>query len=106
MQTPPPPIAFPYDCDFAIFVRSHPDLESFVRSQPEFISQYYHHFKFFPVAFSLYEQLANQETIAIATNGGAIPSKGSIGFVIAKLHDGESFLRCYGQPAVINPQSF
>ena len=38
MQKPPPPIAFWYDWNFATFVRSQPDFESFICSQPEYIS--------------------------------------------------------------------
>jgi hypothetical protein len=43
--------------------------------------------------------------VLIATDGGAIPMKGSIGFVIAD-EDGDILLTCFGQPAGNNPLSF
>jgi hypothetical protein len=43
--------------------------------------------------------------VLIATDGRAIPMKGSIGFVIAD-EDGNILLTCFGQPAGNNPLSF
>ena len=63
MQKPPPPIAYWYNCNFATFVCSQPNIESFVWSQPEYILQYYHNFKFFPVAFSLYTNLHTKKQL-------------------------------------------
>ena len=43
--------------------------------------------------------------IIIATDGGAIQFKGSLGFVLAD-EDGEILLSCYGQPSGNDPLSF
>lgn len=50
--------------------------------------------------------LSQQNTIAIATNGGEKPKKGSIRFFIAQAHDGERYFQSYGQPVCINPHWF
>ena len=43
--------------------------------------------------------------VNIATDGGAVKFKGSLGFVIAD-EDGEILLSCYGQPSGNDPLSF
>ena len=39
-------------------------------------------------------------------DGGAKPSLGSIGFVLASADKGNPIVTCWGQPAGINPQSY
>ena len=73
--------------------------------QPEHISQYYTQIDFHTVPIQRYEQLKTTGNILIATDGGAIPFKGSLGFVLADA-EGTILLTCYGQPAGHAPLSF
>ena len=59
--------------------------------QPEFISQYYHMIDLLTSDSQFYAMLDQRITIAIATDGGTKSKKGSIGFVIAKAHDGDCY---------------
>ena len=79
---------------------------SFLQLQPEYISQYYTDVDFCVNPFNFYEQLGINLTIAIALDGGAKPSHGSIGFVIVSADTGNPIVTCWGQPAGINPQSY
>ena len=46
-----------------------------------------------------YELIKSTNKVNIATDGGAIPFKGSLGFVFAD-EDGNILLSCYGQPTI------
>jgi hypothetical protein len=61
--------------------------------------------EFLTVPIKIYELLKTTKKVLIATDGGAILMKGSIGFVIAD-EDGNILLTCFGQPAGNNPLSF
>jgi hypothetical protein len=73
--------------------------------QTEHISQYYKQIDFHTVPVQIYEQLKTTGKILTATDGGAIPFKGSLGFVLADA-EGTISLTCYGQPAGHAPLSF
>ncbi|OEU11118.1 hypothetical protein FRACYDRAFT_246229 [Fragilariopsis cylindrus CCMP1102] len=77
----------------------------YLLSQEEHVSQYYTEIKFFTVPIKIYEMLKSTNKVNIATDGGAIQFKGSLGFVIAD-EDGEILLSCYGQPSGNDPLSF
>jgi hypothetical protein len=79
--------------------------QKYIRHQEEHISQYYTQLEFLTVPIKIYELLKTTKKVLIATDGGAIPMKGSIGFVIAD-EDGNILLTCFGQPAGNNPLSF
>ena len=74
-------------------------------AQKEHISQYYTQIDFLSTPISIYELLKSTHKVHIATDGGAIPYKGSIGFVIAD-EGGTILLTCFGQPAGNDPLSF
>ena len=76
---------------------------SFLKSQPEYISQYYYDVNLCFNPFDFYEQLGIDLTLAIASDGGAKPSRGSIGFVLASADTGDPIVTCWGQPAGIDP---
>ena len=73
--------------------------------QPEYIKQYYAQIDFHTVPAKIYEYLKATGTVYVATDGGAIPFKGSLGFVLADA-EGTIYLSCYGQPAGHDPLSF
>jgi hypothetical protein len=73
--------------------------------QPEYISQYYTQIDFHTVPFRVYEQIKASKRALIATDGGAIPYKGSLGFVIAD-EDAVILTTCFGQPSGHDPLSF
>ena len=50
------------------------------------------------------EDFRNQKLL-IATDGGAVPRKGSLSFLITD-SNGEPFITCYGQPAGHDPKSY
>jgi hypothetical protein len=77
----------------------------YVRSQEEHISQYYEQIEFFMVPMKIYELLKSTRRVLIATDGGAIPLKGSLGFVFAD-EEGTILLTCFGQPSGNDPLSF
>jgi hypothetical protein len=77
----------------------------YLGSQEEHIAQYYTQIEFFAVPYEIYEMLKSTQKLHIATNGGAIPFKGSIGFVLAD-EEGNILLTCYGQPSGNDPLSF
>ena len=79
---------------------------SFLKSQPEYISQYYEDLEFCVNSFVFYENLGINLNFAIASDGGATRSCGSIGFVIASADLGNPIVTCWGQPAGIDPQSY
>jgi hypothetical protein len=79
--------------------------QKYIRHQEEHISQYYTQLEFLTVPIKKYELLKTTKKVLIATDGGAIPMKGSIGFVIAN-EDGNILLMCFGQQAGNNPLSF
>ncbi len=55
----------------------------YLLSQEEHISQYYEQIEFFMVPMKIYELLKSTKRVLIATDGGAIPLKGSLGFVFS-----------------------
>jgi hypothetical protein len=65
----------------------------YLLSQEEHISQYYEQIEFFMVPMKIYELFKSTKRVLIATDGGAIPLKGSLGFVFADEH-GEIILSC------------
>jgi hypothetical protein len=77
----------------------------FLMAQEEHITQYYTQIEFLTTPVTIYELFKSTNKVNIATDGGAIPLKGSLGFVFA---DGEGtiLLSCYGQPSGNNPLSF
>jgi hypothetical protein len=77
----------------------------YLMSQEEHISQYYAQIEFFMVPMKIYELFKSTKRVLIATDGGAIPLKGSLGFVFAD-EDGKILLTCFGQPSGNDPLSF
>jgi hypothetical protein len=77
----------------------------YLLSQEEHISQYYTQIEFFMVPMKIYELFKSTKRVLIATDGGAIPLKGSLGFVFAG-EEGTILLMCYGQPSGNHPLSF
>ena len=73
--------------------------------QPEHISQYYTQIDFHTVPIRIYEHLKSFRKAHIATDGGAVQFKGSLGFVIAD-EDANILATCFGQPAGHDPLSF
>jgi hypothetical protein len=78
---------------------------AYLRTQEEHITQYYTQIEFLSVPIKIYELLKSTNKVHIATDGGAIPLKGSIGFVIAD-DKGTILLTCFGQPSGNDPLSF
>jgi hypothetical protein len=74
-------------------------------SQEEHITQYYEQIEFFMVPMKIYELFKSTKRVLIATDGGAIPLKGSLGFVFAD-EEGTILLSCFGQPSGNDPLSF
>jgi hypothetical protein len=79
--------------------------QEYIRSQEEYISQYYTQIEFLSTPIEIYKLFKSTRKVLIATDGGAIPMKGSIGFVFAD-EDGNILLTFFGQPAGDNPLSF
>jgi hypothetical protein len=77
----------------------------YLLSQEEHISQYYAKIEFHTVPMKIYDLFKSSKKALIATDGGAIQFKGSIGFVFAD-EDGTILLTCYGQPSGNDPLSF
>jgi hypothetical protein len=63
--------------------------------QPEYISQYYTHIDFYTVPFQIYEHIKSPRKALVATDGGAIQFKGSLGFVLAD-DDANILVTCFG----------
>jgi hypothetical protein len=74
-------------------------------SQEEHIAQYYAQIEFHTVPMKIYELFKSTKKVLIATDGGAIPLKGSLGFVFAD-EEGTIMLTCFGQPSGNDPLSF
>jgi hypothetical protein len=77
----------------------------YLLSQEEHISQYYEQIEFFMVPMKIYELFKSTKRVLIATDGGAIPFKGSLGFVFAD-EEGNILLTCFGQPSGNDPLLF
>jgi hypothetical protein len=77
----------------------------YIRTQEEHIAQYYTQIQFLTVPHKIYEILKSTRKVNIATDGGAIQFKGSIGFVLAD-EEGNLLLTCYGQPSGNDPLLF
>jgi hypothetical protein len=78
---------------------------STLMQKPDYISQYYTQIDFHTVPIKIYEHLKSIRKVFVATDGGAIPRKGSLGFVIAD-DEGNIMATCFGQPAGHDPLSF
>jgi hypothetical protein len=70
----------------------------YLMAQEEHISQYYTQIDFLTTPVTIYELFKSTNKVNIATDGGAIPLKGSLGFVFAD-EEGTTLLTCYGQPS-------
>ena len=77
----------------------------FLMKQEDHITQYYAEIEYHTTPIAVYELIKSTNKVNIATDGGAIQFKGSLGFVIAD-EDGEILLSCYGQPSGNDPLSF
>jgi hypothetical protein len=77
----------------------------YLNGQDEHISQFYTQINFLSVPITIYKLLKSTNKIHIATDGGAIPLKGSLGFVLAD-EEGNIMLTCFGQPSGNGPLSF
>jgi hypothetical protein len=77
----------------------------YLLSQEEHISQYYAQIEFSMVPMKIYELFKSTKRVLIATDGGAIPLKGSLGFVFAD-EEGTILLTCFRLPAGNDPLSF
>jgi hypothetical protein len=77
----------------------------YLMTQEENISQYYTQLDFLSAPVTIYELLKTSNKVHIATDGRAIPMKGSIGFVFAN-EEGTILLTCFGQPSGNDPLSF
>ena len=77
-----------------------------LKAQDEHISQYYVQLEFLSVLpITIYELLKSTNKVHMATDGGAIPLKGSVGFVIAD-EEGTILLTCFRQPSGKDPLPF
>ena len=77
----------------------------YVKAQDKHIPQYYAQLEFLPVPIAIYELLKSTSKVHIATDGGAVPLKGSMGFVIAD-EERAVLLTCFGQPSGKDPLLF
>jgi hypothetical protein len=77
----------------------------YLMTQEEHITQYYTQVDFDTIPIKIYEMLKSPRKVLIATDGGAIPFKGSLGFVIAD-EEGTILAKCFGQPSGNDPLSF
>jgi hypothetical protein len=77
----------------------------YLMSQKEHITQYYTQIDFDTSPITIYKLLKSTNKVIVATDGGAIPFKGSLGFVIAN-EEGTILATCYGQPSGNDPLSF
>ena len=77
----------------------------FLSRQVEHITQYYTQIEYHTTPHEIYELFKSTSRVNIATDGGAIPLKGSLGFVFAD-EQGMILLTCYGQPSGNDPLSF
>ena len=74
-------------------------------AQLAYISQYYENTKCNLRDIEIYNLMKASSKIIMATDGGAIKHKGSLGFILTNT-DGTILLSCYGRPAGYNPMSF
>ena len=72
------------------------DFVSYLKLQPEYISQYYTHFELYINPFTLYDQLCMDLTIAFASDNNVKPSQGSNGFVIASADTDNQIVTYWG----------
>jgi hypothetical protein len=77
----------------------------YLMTQEEHISQHYTQIEFDIVPIKLYELLKSPNKVLIATDGGAIPLKGLLEFIVAD-EEGTILAKCYGQPSGNDPLSF
>jgi hypothetical protein len=77
----------------------------YLMTQEEHISQYYTQLDFLSAPVTIYKLLKSLNKVRIATDGGAVPMKRSIGFVFAD-EEGTILLTCFGQPSGNDTLSF
>jgi hypothetical protein len=77
----------------------------YLMKQEEHITQYYTQIDFLSAPCEIYKQIKSTKKIQIATDGGAIPFRGSLGFMFAD-EEGTILLTWFGQPAGNDPLSF
>jgi hypothetical protein len=63
---------------------THNTFMDYLLCQEEHIKQCYTHIEFHAVPHRIYELFKSTHKVNIATDGGAVPLKGSIGFVFAE----------------------
>ena len=73
------------------------DFIQFAQSQPDYISQYYSKIVCEILEIEMYNEMKATSKIIMATDGGAIQYKGSLGFVLTT-SDSTVLLSCYNQP--------
>ena len=76
-----------------------------LRALPVYISHSYDNFELYIPAWELSDQLAEHPPVLVATNGGAIPNKGSLGWVITDALV-NALARGYGITSGSDPQSY
>ena len=81
------------------------DLVQFIKSQPEYISQYYANIKWKIHEAEVYQVLKETKKILMAKDGGARAFKRSLGFVITN-EKHRVLISCYGRTAGHDPLSF
>jgi hypothetical protein len=77
----------------------------YLMAQEAHITQYYTQIDFLTTPVTIYKLLKSTNKVNIATDGGAIPLKGSLGFVFVD-EEGTILWTCYGQSSGNNPLSF
>jgi hypothetical protein len=77
----------------------------YLMTQEEHISQHYTQIDLLSTPITIYKLFKSTNKVDIATDGGAIPLKGSLGFEFAD-KEGTILLTCYEQPSGNNPLSF
>ena len=81
------------------------DFIQFAQSQPDYIFQHYSKIILEIPVFENYSKMKAIKKTILATDGGAIQYKGSLGFV-RSTSDGTILLLCFGKPAGLDPLSF
>ena len=83
----------------------NPDQVQFIKSQPEYTSQYYANIKWEIPKAEVYRVLKETKKILMATDSGAKVFKGSLGFVITDVKY-RVLISCYDRTAGHDPLSF
>ena len=75
------------------------------QSQPDYISRYYSEIKLEIPVLEIYNGMKASDKIILATDGGGIQYKGSLGFVMTASNE-TILLSCFRQPTGLDPLSF